>query len=101
MLEGKNEEEHPFFLKTVIEMLDLHQRTNGSEGFDFESAVAHAYSFLISGFDTAANLLMWATYYLAMHPDLQEEIVQEIEEIQGPGKKEVKYEHLSQFKKLG
>ena len=101
MLEGKNDEEQPFFLKTVIEMLELHQRTNGSEGFDFESAVAHVYIFLLAGFDTAANLLMWATYYLALHPDLQEEIVQEMEGIQGRGNKEIKYEQLNQFKKLG
>ena len=101
MLEGKNDEEQTFFLRTLIEMVELHQKSNGSQGFDFESAVAHAFIFLVAGFDTTANLLMWATYYLAMYPDLQEEIVQEIEEIQGPGNKEVKYEDLKKFKKLG
>ena len=82
-------------------MIELHQRSNGSEGFDFETAVAQALAFLLAGFDTTSNLLMWACYYFAMYPHFQEEVREEIENVLGPGVKKAPYESLASMKRLG
>ena len=93
--------ERSFFLGTLIEMIELHQRSNGIEGFDFETAVAQALIFIVGGFDTSSNLLMWVTYYLAVHPELQEEIRKEIECVLGSGNRVATYEDLTSMKFLG
>ena len=82
-------------------MIELHQRTNGEEGFDFETAVAQALSFLLAGFDTIANLLMWTCYYFAVFPEMQQQIREEIETVLGPGVKNPSYESLGSLKNLG
>ena len=82
-------------------MIDMHQKSNGSEGIEYESAVAQAVLFLIAGFDTTANLLMWSAYYLALYPELQNDIKQEIDDILGPPNKEVIFENLAKMKRIG
>ena len=82
-------------------MIELHQRSNGTEGFDFETAVAQALIFIVGGFDTSSNLLMWVSYYLAVHPELQEEIRNEIECVLGSGNRVATYEDLTSMKHLG
>ena len=82
-------------------MIDMHQKSNGSEGIEYESAVAQAMLFLLAGFDTTANLLMWSAYYLALYPELQNDIKQEIDDILGPLNREVIYANLAKMKRIG
>ena len=80
-------------------MVELHHRSNGSDGFDFETAAAQAMVFLLAGFHTTANLLLWASYYLALYPRMQEQVRKEIEAVVGSDR--VNYEDLNNLKFLG
>ena len=98
---GDDNADTSFFLTTLVEMVEQHQRSNGSEGIDFEAAAAQSMLFLLAGYETTSNLLMWASYYLALYPHFQEEVREEMETFLGPGNKEVSYECLPKLKLLG
>merc|ERR1719499_687399 len=93
-------EEKTFFLNTLVEKFELHQVTQGKEGLDFESTVAQALIFLLAGFDTTANLLMWTSYYLAMYPDIQEQVYEEIVSLAGHDGREANYETVGKMQLL-
>ena len=98
---GDDSADTSFFLTTLVEMVEQHHRSNGSEGIDFETAAAQSMLFLLAGYETTSNLLMWASYYLAMYPHIQEQVREEMETILGPGNKEASYEELPKLKVLG
>jgi len=39
------------------------------------------FSFLIAGFETAAHTMTFIFYHLANHPEIQQKVVQEIDEV--------------------
>ena len=45
--------------------------------------------------------MMWVTYYLAMYPEMQEELRAEMESICGLDKKEITFEEMTAMKKTG
>ena len=75
--------------------------TQGKDGIDFESTVAQALIFLLAGFDTTANLLMWTSYYLALHPDVQDQVFEEITSHAGLDGEEANYETVNKMHFLG
>ncbi|XP_075245810.1 cytochrome P450 3A19-like [Convolutriloba macropyga] len=101
IMKKKNEtqtlEEKTFFLNTLVEKFELHQVTQGKDGIDFESTVAQALIFLLAGFDTTANLLMWTSYYLALHPDVQDQVFEEITSHAGLDGEEANYETVNKM----
>ena len=99
--ETQTSEEKTFFLNTLVEKFELHQVTQGKDGLDFETTVAQALIFLLAGFDTTANLLMWTSYYLAMHPDLQDQVYEEITSHAGLKGEEANYETVNKMQLLG
>ncbi|KAL8560486.1 hypothetical protein ACOMHN_015008 [Nucella lapillus] len=63
-----------------------------------EEVVAQGIQVFNAGFETTSSTLMYLTYCLATHLDVQEKIHQEILAVVGQG--EVQYEHLQQLKYL-
>ncbi|XP_060554899.1 cytochrome P450 20A1-like [Ruditapes philippinarum] len=50
---------------------------------DEELQSADALVYVIGGFHTTGNLISWAIYFLATHPDCQEKVVKEIKNVLG------------------
>ena len=44
-----------------------------------EEIIGHANTFLLAGYETTANALSYATYLLALHPDIQDKLQAEID----------------------
>ena len=65
-------------------MLTAHEET-GPEGkgskLSDDEIVAQSVIFLLTGKETSANTLTYTTYLLAMHPDIQEKLPSEIEDV--------------------
>ena len=65
-------------------MLTAHEET-GPEGkgskLSDDEIVAQSVVFLLAGQETSANTLTYTTYLLAMHPDIQEKLRSEIEDV--------------------
>lgn len=59
------------FLDLMIEALD-------SDFEDFDTTVDNLLTFVVAGFETAANTIAWGMYLLAQNPDVQSEIRREI-----------------------
>ena len=98
---GEEDQEGTFFLNTLVEQFELHETTKGEEGLDFETMVAQAITFLLGGFDTTANLMMWTSYQLALYPDLQQQIYDEIISHVGPNPENADYESVGKMQLLG
>ncbi len=85
----------------MVEKYELHEATKGSEGLDFESTVGQTLIFLLAGFETTANLLMWTSYYFSLFPHLQEEVYEEIVSLASTDGENVSYEAVGKMRKLG
>ncbi|KAL3877673.1 hypothetical protein ACJMK2_035344 [Sinanodonta woodiana] len=61
-----------------------------------EEINSQAFLFFIAGYETTASLLRYATYVLALHPEIDQRLVQEIRE--QVGESELTYDKLSNLK---
>lgn len=69
---GENSEKNTPFVKAII-----------SSGLSEDAMVSDSLSYLIGGFQTTGNFLTWVLYYLALYPEVQEELYQELQLIFG------------------
>ncbi|XP_071451147.1 cytochrome P450 20A1-like [Hetaerina americana] len=54
-----------------------------SSGISEEAMVSDAIAYFIGGFHTTGNFLTWVLYYLALYPEVQEELYQELKLVFG------------------
>lgn len=50
---------------------------------DEEEICDHVITFLIGGFHTTGNMMIWCLYFLTKHPEIQEKVFAELEEVLG------------------
>ena len=71
--------------KDLIHLMLTAHKESGSEGKGSkptdDEIVAQMVFFLLAGQETSANTLTYTTYLLAMHPDIQEKLRSEIEDV--------------------
>lgn len=60
--------------------LMLSEKTDGKQKLSDDDIYATAITFLLAGYETTSNTLSFTTYLLALHPDVQERLHQEIDE---------------------
>jgi len=66
-----------------------------------ELVIAQCNLFFVAGFDTTESLLMWASYELALHPQIQQKLYDDLRSATSNGnKKELTYEGLNQIEYL-
>lgn len=47
---------------------------------DDEEIASHSVAFMLAGYETTANALTYVSYLLALHPDVQEKLQEEIDD---------------------
>ena len=67
---------------------------------DDDDIVAQAVLFYFAGFETVSLLMSFASYYLAVHPEIQAELQKEIDEALNENEGKLTYEALHSMKYL-
>ena len=52
-------------------------------GLTMPEVLGHSILFMLVGYDTTSNALTFAAYNLATHPECQEKLIQEIDDVLG------------------
>lgn len=67
-----------------------------SSELSVDDIAAHAMVFFFAGFSTLTSLLCFMTYELAVHPDVQDRLMKEIDNLRRRGNK-IEYEYLAEL----
>lgn len=81
--------------------LELNAETGAKEGkgeISIDDITAQALIFLFAGFDTTATLMSYIAYELALHPDIQEKLHEEVESTFEEGNGKLTFEGLMSMK---
>ncbi|GIX86655.1 cytochrome P450 3A29 [Caerostris extrusa] len=65
-----------------------------------EELIAQCVIFFLAGFETTASTLSFVSYYLALNPDIQDRLVEELDEAVRAGNGELTYEAVQSMKYL-
>lgn len=84
---------------TDLLQLLLETNTNGGQGFNDLKIIANSILFFNAGYETTSTLLTWASYALAMNPQVQETLHREVKEAK-ESKGNLDYETLFELKYL-
>ncbi|XP_025080188.1 cytochrome P450 3A43-like [Pomacea canaliculata] len=63
-----------------------------------QEVVSQCFNIALAGFETTASALRFLTYHLAIHQDVQDKVLAEIQQV--IGEEEISYEHLAELKYL-
>lgn len=66
-------------------ILDHLISTQGKDGFNNEELFGNIITLMLAGEDTTANTLSWMIYYLLDHPEVFQKMVDEVNQVLGPG----------------
>ncbi|GBM81409.1 Cytochrome P450 3A8, partial [Araneus ventricosus] len=71
-----------------------------NKNLTLNAAVAQSISFFTAGFDTIASTLSFATYLLAVHPEIQDRMYEEVRQVLQKTEGELTYEAIQEMKYL-
>ena len=71
--------QHKDLLQLMIDAAESESREEEEKLTDEEIAV-HCMTFLLAGYDTTANTLAYTSYLLALNPEVQQKLQEEIDE---------------------
>lgn len=96
----RNQKEYrPDFLQL---MLDVHKEIQdeniAQKGLTDDQILANAVIFFLAGYETTGTLLAWLAYCMAVHPDWQEKVHDEIESSIADG--DINYNNVNQLETL-
>ncbi|KAF7403884.1 hypothetical protein HZH68_006678 [Vespula germanica] len=75
----------------------MQARDKESSNLDIKDIVAQAFIFFLAGFDTSSTLMCFMVHELAVHPEIQDKLYQEINEVLLRTNGEITYEELSKM----
>lgn len=85
----------------LLMQIDDHEKLNGDVGkLTLEEIAAQAFIFYLAGFETSSTAMTFAVYELAMNPEIQETLREEIFSVVGKFGGEITYDSLSEMKYL-
>ncbi|XP_043945196.1 cytochrome P450 3A9-like isoform X1 [Protopterus annectens] len=79
--------------------LDYSKKGEGTQGLTDREILAQSILFIFAGYETTSSALSFLSYILAIHPDIQTKLQQEIDE-QFPDKGQLTYDGLMQMEYL-
>jgi cytochrome P450 len=89
--------------RTLLEAMIV--ASNESEGearrLTDSEVLANVFTLLLAGEDTTANTLAWIVYFLAKHPEAQEELRAEVDSVMGSASVMPDYASVSRLRYLG
>ena len=77
--------------------LILAETSSGTTKLSDDEIIAQAFTFLLAGYDTTGNALSYTTYLLALNPDVQEKLYQEVSTEVHTNEDESVYEKLQKL----
>lgn len=87
----ENNIQRPDFLQLLIDMKNQ---------LTLDEITAQAFLFFIAGFDTSSTAMNFTLYELAQHPDIQEKVRKEVNEVLNNYEGKITYESLNDMKYL-
>ncbi|XP_069699328.1 cytochrome P450 6j1-like [Periplaneta americana] len=88
----KNNVERRDFLDNMMELRKRGKDQETSFSIDGDDFVAQAFAFLLAGFETASTTLSHTLYELALHPEIQSRLRNEISQVMATHKNELTYD---------
>ena len=67
-----------FQRRDFLQLLLSENKVDGKQKLTDDDIHASAITFLLAGYETTSNALSYTTYLLAMHPEIQERLYQEV-----------------------
>uniref|UniRef100_A0A182VYA7 Cytochrome P450 n=1 Tax=Anopheles minimus TaxID=112268 RepID=A0A182VYA7_9DIPT len=86
-------EEH--YRKPMVFLDQLLNMKRGDEDLSMEEIESHIYTIIAAGSETSANQVAYILLLLAMHPDVQDRVFEEIHSIYGDSSLNITYETIS------
>ncbi|PVD38390.1 hypothetical protein C0Q70_01004 [Pomacea canaliculata] len=97
--EGKSAQKHTDFLQMILDYEDNEKPENERlKSLSEDEVLGQATAILLGGYETTSTTLKFLSYNLALHPEIQEKVVQEIKDQLGDG--DVTYEDVAKLKYL-
>ncbi|KAG5863635.1 hypothetical protein JTB14_017880 [Gonioctena quinquepunctata] len=100
----KNNFHRKDFLQLMIELKDRRtvdesadERDTESEGLSMNEIAAQSFIFFLGGYETASTTISFASYELAMSPDIQKKVRNEIHEVLRKYNNEITYEGVMEM----
>lgn len=90
----------PDIIQLLLEARKKRQEDPNNKNFQitYDDIMAQALMFLLGGFETIATSLSFTVYELALHPEIQDRLREEIDEIWSDRGKKLSYDAISQMK---
>lgn len=88
----KNKVDREDFMNTLIKMKNL----KDDEGLTLDEIVAQSVVFFAAGFETTANTLNYIFYNLAIHPEMQDKVRDEVQGLMEKHDNQLTYEVISE-----
>jgi cytochrome P450 family 6 len=83
------------FMHLLLEIQKKH--TNNSDKFADIDIAAQAFLFFLAGFETSGTTMSFALYELALHPEIQERLRSEINDVLKKHNNEISYEAINEM----
>ncbi|KAJ4429422.1 hypothetical protein ANN_21591 [Periplaneta americana] len=99
-LAQKHGSERNDFLDRLIELMNQEKMdaSNGTKTtMDSDDYVAQVFFFLLAGFETSSTTLCFSLYELALHPDIQQRVREEIARVLAPHQNKLTYDNLQEL----
>ncbi|XP_069686297.1 cytochrome P450 6j1-like [Periplaneta americana] len=96
----KHGSERNDFLDRLIELMNQEKMdaSNGTKTtMDSDDYVAQVFAFLFAGFETSSSIMCFSLYELALHPDIQRRVREEIARVLAPHQNKLTYDNLQEL----
>lgn len=77
--------------------MEARDKDNGAQ-LSIDDIIAQAFIFFLAGFDTASTLMCFVAHELAINPEIQEKLWEEVDSVTKNGDSDISYETVSKMK---
>ncbi|CAG9819628.1 unnamed protein product [Phaedon cochleariae] len=89
------------FLQMCIDIKNDEEQSGDGTSLTLEEIVAQSFVFFIAGFETSSTTMTFTLYELAINPDIQEKVRNEIKTVLAKHDNQINYDALNELKYMG